>query len=77
MSCHEVLAMLMRQGDAGYACLGYLLAGVLEVAHISLLIRDEGVRRSTHLYPYFIFVPSVARRSDREVPWPHFNGFWG
>ena len=30
MSCHELLAMLMREGDAGHACLGYLLAGVLE-----------------------------------------------
>ena len=68
--------MLMREGDAGRACLGYLLAGLPEVAHISLLIRVEGVStcavlvsyRGTHLYPYFIFVPSVAWRSDREVP---------
>ena len=30
MGCHQVLAMLMRDGDAGDACLGYLLGGVPE-----------------------------------------------
>ena len=64
MSCHEVLVMLMREWDAGHACLGSLLARVFEVAHISLLIRDEGVStcavlasyRGTHI-PSFYFRP--------------------
>lgn len=103
MSCHEVLTMLMRDGDAGHACLGNHLGEVLEgweclrgqppgfgplarlcfVAHITLRVCDEGVSRCAALASYkgarllacFIFVPSVARRYDREVPWTHFNGF--